>query len=325
MKATVVDPDRGDHPLNWEEVPDPACGPGEVLVDIHAAGVNRADLLQREGHYPPPPGAPPYLGLEIAGTVAKIGDGTGKFRPGDRVCALLPGGGYAERVAIPHRLLISIPDDWNFAKAAAVPEVFLTAYLNLFLEAELKGGETLLVHGGASGVGTAAIQLAREAGCRILTTAGEARKLERCKELGAEFGVNHKELDFEEAILAYTDGVDVILDIAGGGYLERNLRLLRKKGRLVIISLLAGTETGIDLRRVLTKRLRIIGSVLRTRSLDEKSAIVEGFRKRFWALLVDGQITPIIDTLLPISEAETAHQILSRNRNIGKVVLTVRP
>ena len=226
---------------------------------------------------------------------------------------------------IPNRLLISIPDDWDFAKAAAVPEVFLTAYLNLFLEAELKGGETLLVHGGASGVGTAAIQLAREAGCRILTTAGEARKLERCKELGAEFGVNHKELDFAEAILAYADGVDVILDIAGGGYLERNLRLLKKKGRLVIISLLAGAETGIDLRPLLTKRLRIMGSVLRSRSLDEKSAILEGFRKRFWALLVSGQITPIIDTLLPISEAETAHQILARNRNIGKVVLTVRP
>ncbi len=324
MKAIVVGADRGDHPLSWEEVPDPVCDPGEVLVDIHAAGVNRADLLQREGHYPPPPGASPYLGLEIAGTVAEIGDGTGKFRPGDRVCALLAGGGYAERVAIPNRLLISIPDDWNFTKAAAVPEVFLTAYLNLFLEAELTGGETLLVHGGASGVGTAAIQLAREAGCRILTTAGGARKLERCRELGAEFGVNHKELDFAEAILAYADGVDVILDIAGGAYLERNLRLLKKKGRLVIISLLAGAKTGIDLWPVLTKRLRIMGSVLRTRSLDEKSAILEGFRIRFWPLLVGGQITPIIDTLLPISEAETAHQILAQNRNIGKVVLTVR-
>ena len=324
MKAIVVDSESEGYPLSWEEVPDPAYGPDEVLVDIHATAVNRADLLQRAGNYPPPLDAPPYMGLEMAGIIAAVGANVGEWQAGDRVCALLGGGGYAEQVAVPHQLLVRLPDDWDFKTGAAVVEVFYTAFVNMFMEAELQQGETLLVHGGASGVGTAAIQLARAAGCRVLVTAGTRAKLDRCLELGAEFGVNYKEQDFAAAILHYTDGVDVILDIAGGQYLERNLRLLKLKGRLVVIALLTGAQGQIDLSALLRRRLRLIGSVLRSRTLDEKTAIVRQFDKRFWPRLVEGKIKPIIDTVLPITRTEEAHQILAQNRNIGKVVLTVR-
>ena len=324
MKAIVVHADSEDHSLHWEEVPDPGCGPEEVLVDIHATAVNRADLLQRAGRYPPPPGAPPYLGLEMAGIVAQVGDRVGEWLPGDRVCALLNGGGYAEQVVVPRQLLMRLPDEWDFVKAAAVPEVFYTAFVNLFMEAGLQQGETLLVHGGGSGVGTAAVQLAREAGCRVLVTAGTQAKLERCRTLGAEFGVNYKQRDFAEAILQHTDGVDVILDIAGGEYLERNLQLLKLKGRLVFIALLTGTRAQIDLGVVQRHRLRLIGSLLRSRTLEEKVEIAHQFKQRFWPLLEEGRIAPVIDAVLPIAEAEKAHQILAQNRNIGKVVLKVR-
>ena len=324
MKAIVVDSDSPDHPLSWDEVPDPECGPDEVLVDIHATAVNRADLRQRDGLYPPPPGAPSYLGLEMAGIIAEVGDQVGEWQPGDRVCALLAGGGYAEQVVVPHQLLMRIPEEWDFIRAGAVPEVFYTAFVNLFMEAALQQGETLLVHGGASGVGTAAIQLAREAGCRVLVTAGTRAKLDRCLELGAEFGVNYKARDFAEAILEHTDGVDVVLDIAGGEYLERNLRLLKPKGRLVLIALLTGSWGQIDLGMMQSKRLHLIGSVLRSRSLKEKTQIAREFKMRFWPLLVEGRIEPVIDAVLPIAEAEKAHEILAHNRNIGKVVLKVR-
>ncbi len=324
MKAIVVDSTSQGHPLKWEEVPDPEYGPDEVLVDIHATSVNRADLHQRAGRYSPLPGAPPYLGLEMAGIVAEVGEHVGEWQPGDRVCALLGGGGYAEQVTVSHQLLMRLPDEWDFITGAAVVEVFYTAFVNIFMEAGLQPGETLLVHGGASGVGTAAIQLARQAGCRVLVTASTQAKLDRCMELGAEFGVNYRERDFAEAILQHTDGVDVVLDIAGGEYLERNLRLLKLKGRLVVIALLAGAHAQIDLGVVQSKRLRLIGSLLRSRSLQEKTEIVKEFKKRFWPLLVEGKIEPIIDTVLSITQAEEAHQILEQNRNIGKVVLTVR-
>lgn len=324
MKAIVVDENSSDRSLHWREVPDPECGPEEVLVDIHATAVNRADLLQRAGHYPPPPGAPPYLGLEMAGSVGVVGEKAGEWSVGDRVCALLAGGGYAERIAVPSRLLLRLPDGWSFARAAAVPEVFLTAYVNLFLEARLQKGETVLIHGGGSGVGTAAVQLARQAGCRVLVTAGAEAKIRRCLELGAEFGVNYRERDFAEVILGRTDGVDVVLDIAGGDYLERNLRLLKLKGRLVFIALLSGHDARIDLRAVLTKRLRLIGSLLRSRPLEEKVEITRRFEEQFWPDLEEGRIQPVIDTVLPIVRAEEAHQILEQNRNIGKVVLAVR-
>lgn len=324
MKAIVVDSDSPELSLSWRDVPDPSCGSQEVLVDIHATAVNRADLLQRSGNYPPPPGAPPYLGLEMSGTVVSTGSAATGWQPGDRICALLAGGGYAEKTAVHHQMLVPIPDEWSFATAAAVPEVFYTAFVNLFLEAELKSGETALIHGGASGVGTAAIQLAREAGCRVVATAGSQEKLDRCRSLGAELVINYTERDFVDAILDHCDGIDVILDIVGGNYLEQNLKSLKLRGRLVVISLLGGSASNLDLGAVLGKRLRIIGSLLRSRPVEEKIAIVRQFEDRFWQLLVTGRVEPVIHQVLPITEVERAHQILADNRNIGKVVLQVR-
>lgn len=326
MKAIIVKTDQEDRVLSWEEAPDPTYGPEEVLVDIHAAALNRADLMQRAGNYPPPPGAPDILGLEMAGQIAAVGDKVSGWQAEDRVCALLPGGGYAERVAVPARMLMPLPDEWSFEQGAAVPEVFLTAFVNLFMEAGLQSGETVLIHGGASGVGTAAIQLAREAGCRVFITAGTDEKTARCETLGAELAINYKAEDFAERIEAYTDGagVDVILDMVGAAYLERNLRLLRLRGRLVFISLLSGATTEINLGALMGRRLRLIGSVLRSRSLAEKVEIKEGFMARFWPQLVDGVIHPIIDSVYPVAEADEAHQYMAENRNIGKIILKVR-
>lgn len=324
MQAIVVDAASADKTLHWQTVDDPLPGPGEVLVDIHATAVNRADLLQRQGQYPPPPGAPPYMGLEMAGIVAALGQGVGGWRVGERVCALLAGGGYAERVAVPSALLTRLPDDWDFVKAAAFPEVFYTAYVNLFVEAGLQAGETVLIHGGASGVGTAAIQLAKARGCRVAATASTAHKLEACRRLGADIAINYRETDFAEALLEACDGADVVLDIAAAPYLERHIGLLKTRGRLVVIALLGGDRAEVDLGTVLRKRLRLIGSVLRSRSLAEKTAIVDGFRRRFWPLLAAEKIAPVVDTVLPIRQVAEAHAILQQNRNTGKVVLQVR-
>ncbi|NKB71894.1 MAG: zinc-binding dehydrogenase [Candidatus Latescibacteria bacterium] len=321
MKAIVVDEQTPDRALAWREVPDPSCGPDEVIVDIHATAVNRADLLQRSGNYPPPPGAPPYMGLEMAGVVRHVGAQVDQWRPGDRVCALLAGGGYAEQVAVPAPLLRRIPDSWDFVTAGAVPEVFYTAFVNIFIEGALQDGETLLVHGGASGVGTAAIQLARAAGNPVLITASAPAKLETCLALGAALAINYRQEDFVAAVKKHCGGVDVILDISGGAYLSRNLSLLNRQGRIVLIALLGGAEAPIDLGLVLRQRLRLIGSVLRSRSLAEKVAIADQFEQRFWPLLVDGSIAPIIDTVLPIDQAAQAQAILEGNQNIGKVVL----
>ena len=324
MKAITITNDA-DRALGWQAVPDPTCGPGEVLVDIHATAVNRADLLQRTGNYPPPPGASPYMGLEMAGVVAATGESVTEWRPGDRVLGLLSGGGYAERVAVPAPHLLPLPSDRDFTWGAAICEVFLTAFVNLFREAGLCAGETALIHGGGSGVGTAAVQLCRQAGAKAIVTAGTDAKVACCLALGAEFGVNYKERDFAEAILAHTDGVDVILDIAGASYLARNVRLLKPRGRLVVIAVLTGAEAQIDLLELQRKRLRLIGSVLRSRSDAEKTAIVAAFKERFWPLLIDGRMRPVIEDVLPIERVAEAQDILRQNRNIGKVVLQVRP
>ncbi len=321
MKAIVVDKNNS---LHWREVPAPACAPHQVLVDIHATAVNRADLLQRVGNYPPPPGAPPYMGLEMCGAITAVGAQVTGWKIGERVLALLSGGGYAEQVALPADHLLPLPDAWSYAQGAAVPEVFLTAFVNLFLEAQLQAGETVLIHGGASGVGTAAIQLAREAGCRVLATAGTHTKTARCRELGAELAINYKERDFAEAILEHGGGVDVILDINAADYLARNIDLLKHRGRLVFIALLSGKSAEIDLGQVLSKRLRLIGSTLRSRPDPEKAQIIHAFDERFWPLLVDGRIETVIDTVLPIQRADEAQQILAENRNIGKVIMKVR-
>jgi putative PIG3 family NAD(P)H quinone oxidoreductase len=323
VKAICVDPESLK--ISWADVPDPEPGFGEVVIDIHASAVNRADLLQRAGNYPPPPGSPPYMGLEASGVISELGEGVSGWKVGDRVCTLLSGGGYAERVSAPASMLVRIPEDWDFEKAAAVPEVFYTAFLNLFIEGGLTAGETVLIHGGASGVGTAGIQMARKAGCRVLVTAGRPDKIAFCKELGADVAVNYKEQDFESAILeASPDGVDVILDIAAADYLKPNMKLLKIRGRLVIIALLTGAVAEIDLSILMRGRQRVIGSVLRSRSLEEKVDVHDRFEERFWPDLVSGEINPVIYKTLPIQDAGDAQGILKNNENIGKVILKVR-
>jgi putative PIG3 family NAD(P)H quinone oxidoreductase len=326
MKAIVVKSQADSPRLIWQEVPEPEPGAQEVLVEVHATAVNRADLLQARGMYPPPPGASEILGLEMAGEIVALGQDAVDWQIGDRVCALLSGGGYAERVTVPRQLLLKIPDQWTFLQAAAIPEVWLTAFVNLFLEGRLCIGETVLIHAGASGVGTAAIQMAREIGATVFVTAGAQNKLKICRELGAALTVNYKEQDFCEQVQAATEGrgVDLILDPVGGNYLMRNLTALAKKGRLVNIGLLSGGKAEIDLALVLTKNLRIVGSTLRPRPLAEKTVIVREFRERFWPLLADGKLRPIIDRSFPIQEAQAAHEFVAANRNAGKVVLEVK-
>jgi putative PIG3 family NAD(P)H quinone oxidoreductase len=324
MKAIVVEPTPPHYPLRWTEVPDPIPQDGEVLIDVYATGVNRADLYQRAGHYPPPPGASEILGLELAGVIAEVTPGVTGYQVGDRVCALVAGGGYAERAAVHQGLLMPIPKGWSLVQAAAMPEVFFTAFLNLFLEGRLKPGETVLIHGGASGVGTAAIQLARQAGCRVLATAGSAAKVATCYRLGAVLAVNYREADFAEVIAKAVGGVDVVLDMVGADYLARNLRLLNTEGRLVFIATLSGSKTEIDIRELMRKRLLLKGSTLRARPLAEKIALKEAFMASFWPALEAGEVMPVIDRVLPITEAETAHDLLRRNETIGKVVLELK-
>jgi len=326
MRAIHVQTEKEGRPLVWRETDDPTWGSDEVLVDVHAASLNRADLMQRAGGYPPPPGAPDILGLDMAGRIAQVGERVGGWQSGDRVCALLAGGGYAAKVAVPQQLLMPIPAGWSYEQAAAVPEVFMTAFVNLFMEAGFQAGETVLMHGGASGVGTAAIQLIREAGGRIAVTASTEAKLATCRELGADLAINYREEDFVERVRAFTDGagVDVILDMVGAAYLARNLSLLKLKGRLVFISMLGGSRTEIDLGALMGRRLRLIGSVLRSRSLAEKVEIKERFMGRFWQAMEAGRIRPVIDSIYPVEQANQAHQHMAENRNSGKIILKVR-
>lgn len=325
MKAILVQGEKDNPRLVWGEAADPVYGPDEVLVEVQAAAVNRADLWQARGQYPPPPGASDILGLEMAGVVREVGAAVQTFNTGDRVCALLPGGGYAELAAVPAGMLLQLPDDWTFVQGAAVPEVWYTAFINLFDEGQLKPGESALIHAGASGVGTAAIQLAADVGARVFATAGSAAKVARCRELGAEVAVNYKDQDFAAEILAATggEGVDVILDCVGGGYLARNVALLKRFGRLVNIANLGGSTGELDMGRVLGRRLRIIGSTLRGRPVAEKIAITRRFEAEVWPKLLDGRLRPVIDRVFPITEAEAAHRYVAENRNIGKVILEV--
>lgn len=323
MKSIVVHTIDGKPELNWEDVPDVVIRPNECLVNIKATAVNRADLSQARGNYPPPTGASEILGLEMAGEIVAIGADVSGWRIGDRVCALLPGGGYAEQVAVPDGMLLPMPDHWSFAQGAAVPEVWLTAFVNLFLEGKLKTGETALIHAGASGVGTAAIQLAKAAGATVYVTAGATHKLDRCRELGADLAINYKEQDFSAEILAMSDGVDVILDPVGGGYLARNANVCRHFGRIINIGLLGGGQAEINMAHVLRKRLTIIGSTLRTRPLAEKIAITAQFADRFWEQLLSGDLQIVIDSQFSITDARQAHDYVAQNHNIGKVILTV--
>ena len=323
MKAIIVQGDKENPALVWQDVPDVTHGADEVLVAVKATAVNRADLAQARGNYPPPPGASNILGLEMAGVIEAVGENVRDWHIGDQVCALLPGGGYAEKAAVPAGMLMPLPEDWRFTLGAAIPEVWFTAYVNLFLEGGLQAGETVLIHAGASGVGTAAIQLAKVSGARVFVTAGSADKLARCRELGAKLAIHYQEHDFVGAAQAATggDGVDLIIDPVGGDYLDRNVRTLRPFGRLVNIGLLGGIRGEMNMALLLRKRLRIVGSTLRGRPLAEKIAITQQFSERFWPLLRSGELQPIIDATFPIEQAQEAHAHVAQDKNIGKVIL----
>lgn len=273
-----------------------------------------------------PPGASDILGLEMAGVVGAVGEAVHAWQVGDRVCALLPGGGYAERVAVHQALLMPIPPEWSFEQAAALPEVYLTAYVNLFMEARLRPGEIALVHGGASGVGTAAIQLLHGLGHQVIVTAGTDEKVAACRELGADLAINYRTTDFVEAVQEFTqgEGVDVVLDMVGADYYARNIEVLKPRGRLVFIATLGGSKTEIDIGQLMRKRIHLIGSVLRARSIEEKTDIRSQFISRCWTLIDRGELRPVIDRVMPISEANAAHEHMRNNRNIGKIVLRVR-
>jgi putative PIG3 family NAD(P)H quinone oxidoreductase len=326
MKAIVVHAGEPAPRLCWEPVADPGPDKGEVLVEVKATAVNRADLLQARGLYPPPPGVTDVMGLEMSGIVRALGPGAYGWAPGDRVMGLLAGGGYAEAVAVHEGLLMRLPDGWSFRQGAAVPEAWLTAFLNLFLEGELSEGQGVLVHAGASGVGTAAIQLAREARASVFATAGSAAKLGACRALGANIAVDYKAGgDFVAEIKAATGGrgVDLVLDLVGASYFKGNLAVLAAGGRLVTIGLMGGTRVELDLGVLLGKSLRLIGSRLRPRPLVEKVDLVRRFSDRFLPLLAAGRLRPIVDRAFPVAEAEAAHAYVQENRNIGKVILEV--
>ena len=323
MKAIVVKKTDREPILSWEDAPGVTHGPEEVLVDIKATAVNRADLLQAKGLYPPPSGESEILGLEMCGEIAAVGASAEGWQVGDRVLGLLSGGGYAQQVAVHPQMLIRLPDNWSFTEGAAIPEVWLTAFSNLFLEGALKSGERVMLHAGGSGVGTAGIQMAREAGATVYVTAGTEAKLEKCRELGASLAVNYKKQDFFNEVMDVTEGqgVDLILDPVGAGYFTQNLNLLRVNGRLVNIGLLGGSAAELNLGTVLGKSLRIIGTRLRARPLTEKLLITREFKERFWPMFEQGRLQPVIDRVFPIEEAQAAHGLVRQNLNTGKVVL----
>ena len=325
MKAIVVDEPGDPEVMHLADVPDPVAGPGEVLVRARATAVNRADTLQRRGFYPPPPGASEIIGMEVAGEVVGVGEEVDGWSAGDRVMALLAGGGYAELVAVPAGQLIRVPPGMSWTDAAAIPEVFLTAHDNLFTRGRLAAGETVLIHGGGGGVGTAAIQLAHRAGARVLVTAGSAEKLERCRELGADAGINHREEDFVVRVreLSGGQGADVILDVMGASYLTRNLDALAVEGRLVIIGLQGGTISDIDLNAMMRRRLSLISTTLRGRPLEQKAEIVRRFAADALPGFADGSLRTVVDRVLPLAEAPAAHRAMEAGENVGKLVLAV--
>jgi putative PIG3 family NAD(P)H quinone oxidoreductase len=324
VDAITIPRSGGPEVLTWASVPDPAPGPGEVLVEIAASAVNRADLMQREGHYPPPPGAPPYPGLECAGRIAALGDGVTRWQVGDEVCALLAGGGYATKVAVPAGQLLPVPAGLGATGAAALPEVACTVWSTIGDLARLAKGETFLVHGGSSGIGTHAIQLGVALGARVLCTAGSADKLARCRELGADVAIDYKTEDFVQRVKDETGaGADVILDVVGAPYLARNIDALAPNGRLAVIGMQGGTKTEFDLGSLLRKRASIIATTLRARPPAEKAAIVARVREVVWPMIEAGAIRPVVDRVVPMRDAAEAHRVVEAGHHIGKVVLAV--
>ncbi|WP_374023900.1 NAD(P)H-quinone oxidoreductase [Mycobacterium sp. HNNTM2301] len=322
MRAIVAEsPDQ----LSWQEVPDVSAGPGEVLVKVAAAGVNRADVLQAAGKYPPPPGASETIGMEVSGVVAATGDDVADWSAGQQVCALLAGGGYAEYVVVPAGQVMPIPEGVDLVDAAGLPEVACTVWSNLVLTAHLGKGQLLLVHGGASGIGSHAIQVARALGARVAVTAGSAEKLEFCRELGAEITINYRDEDFAER-LQENGGADVIFDIMGAAYLDRNIDALATDGQLVIIGMQGGIKGELNIGKLLMKRARVIGTTLRARPVtgpNSKTEIVQAVIASVWPMIAEGRVRPIIGARLPIQQAGEAHQLLTASKVTGKVVLTV--
>jgi putative PIG3 family NAD(P)H quinone oxidoreductase len=309
-------------PLSLTELPQPAPGPREILIKVAAAGVNRPDLLQRAGFYPPPPGAPETLGLEVAGDVAAVGADVRRWRKGDKVCALLPGGGYAEYAIADEGAALPIPAGLSALEAAALPETVFTVWANVFETGALKSGEAFLVHGGASGIGTTAIQMAAAAGAVVYATAGDAAKVALCEKLGAARAINYREEDFEAA-LKEAGGVDVILDMVGGDYTAKNLAVLKEFGRLVIIAFLKGPKAEADLSLIMRKRLTLTGSTLRSRSIAEKARLAREVEEHVWPWMTAGKVKPVIDSTFPLERAEEAHARMRASAHAGKIVLTL--
>jgi putative PIG3 family NAD(P)H quinone oxidoreductase len=318
MRRVIHAPDK---PLSLatDDVPKP--GAHEILIRVEAAGVNRPDLMQRAGLYPPPPGAPPTLGLEAAGEIVEIGHGVSRWHVGDKVTALLAGGGYAEYAVAHEGSALPIPSGLSLVEAAALPETVMTVWANVFESGALKQGETLLVHGGASGIGTTAIQMAKAYGARVVATAGDAAKVKLCEKLGAERCINYRSEDWE-TIVRDMGGADVVLDMVGGPYIQKNLDILNDQGRLVMIAFLQGPTAQLNLMRLMLKRLTLTGSTLRSRSVEEKARIARQIERHVWPWIEAGRVKPVIDSSFPLAEAEQAHARLQSGAHAGKIVLT---
>lgn len=324
MRAVVVPKPGGPEALELIERPDPVAGSGEVVIEMAATAVNRADTLQRQGFYPPPPGASDVLGLECSGVVGSVGEGVTRWSVGDRVCALLAGGGYADKVLVPAGQVMPAPHGVDLVTAGSLPEVTCTVWSNLFMVAGLRPQETLLVHGGAGGIGTAAIQIAHALGARVVATAGSAEKLELCRSLGADVAVSYRDQDFVEEVRTATDGAgaDVILDSIGAAYLARNVDALAVEGRLVVIGLQGGAKAELDLNAVMRKRAAVIGTTLRSRPVAEKTAICAATVEHVWPLIEDQTVRPIVHARFPLDRVSEAHAVMESGHHSGKIVLT---
>jgi NADPH2:quinone reductase len=323
MKAIEIRVPGGPDVLQIGELPVPKPSKGQVLVKVHAAGVNRPDILQRQGGYPPPPGAPATPGLEIAGEVVALGEGTVRYHVGDKVCALVPGGGYAEYCVVAEDNALPVPLGFSMVEAAAIPETYFTVWTNVFDRARLQSGETILIHGGSSGIGTTAIQLAKAFGATVVVTAGSDEKCAECVSLGADVAINYRSHDFVEDLKVRSIAPDVILDMVGGDYVGRNLRCIAMNGRIVNIAFQKGSKVEVDLLPVMLKRLTLTGSTLRPRTVAEKADIAKSLEAKVWPLFSAGKCKPVIFKTFPLAEASEAHRLMESSQHVGKIILTV--